>query len=431
MQGGEIHYLKNKNGFISILSVFLFLTIISMLFFVGFEFTNMSELKHKTTNITEEISKIASTQVNLINLSNGDIQFDDAKVEELINRILIKSFRLDENLNPTEISPLKSQPIVSIYTVDEIFNMNTEFTTDEGFTYFIEEPSIIVHIYLEPKGLLGDKVWTINAVSKCGIGFHKSSESLEISYNPIEGEDITFTMDSIVNPYRYNGNLNLKWEFSKLPMSSGGKISYSAMFKNEDFIPDTVTSTIKIEGLYNNGTPYFSLFNVPMYEEVDGSLLTLSTHPTVSPVVAVYSIYNPYDFDIVINWVSVGYPSLSGKIIAKSHQEIYFEVPNSMLLLAYTHGEVLNNGLIFADSTIVTSKNYVPTPNNNGQGLSSGELLRSSFVIPYDVPKGSVVSVWINASGKDTNDNPLVYNMPIREIGIIENNLEELLMFKY
>lgn len=422
--------MNNKKGFISVVALLIFSGLFIMIMFVGYQYTIAIEIKQKMINVSDEVAEISAFRLEESSLSNGILEFDEIRVRQQVEDILKDTFFLNDDLTPLSYSTLKETPTIIISYFDNPSVMGVPYSLPEGYEFTPETSSIVVQVEYTADLLFFTRDLNVQTVAIAEVDFKKSTEGLSIVLNPQTEEDILLTLEGVVNPYRFSGSFfPLMWDFSPLPLASGGKINFSAKFKDENFIPNNVTGTVKVEGVKEDGSMYLNVFDIPMYSVINGRNLITSTYPTPDASISVYKITNPYSFDIPVNWINISsLGSSTGKLIASASGDTFFEVPESIILITYTHGKLLTNGISFGNTTIETPRDYIAVDNNGGSFIDSGLLVSSQFIVPDDAPDGSVVSIWINSDGKDVNGTELTYQMPSRVIGVTEHNMKDIII---
>ncbi|MDF2879450.1 MAG: hypothetical protein K0R54_7 [Clostridiaceae bacterium] len=426
--------LRDKSGSISIVTVILVSILLPLLLFIYVEFNYSLTIKERCQIINDNIASSAIMSIDETNLQDGMLEIDDIKAEEIATKLMAESYYLNSDLTLNNDSLLREEPELKVYVVNETSDYGTEFVTDEGYKFMIYNPSVIVYTNVKPRGIIFDKAIELQSLTVKQVQFDKSESQKSITSSPVNG-NITFYVDEVINPYEFNEDNPFEpvmWNFTKLPLSAGTNLSFSANVNDINLEVNSVNARIRI-----TGTDYNKNFLIPMSatETIVANKLSLSTNPTPSSDISTWVIYNPYSKKIAVDWFNITRLS-GGKVFANPKGYTYFETPigflGSTVLLVTVNGKSISNGLLTA-TKIIAPRSYVPVDNNNASGFSNvSSNYLGNFLLPENIPNNAQVYISIEARGTNNNNNlsETRYFPSLgaeAQFGYIQNNINELI----
>lgn len=146
--------IKEKKGFISIVSIILGSSLFISFMWLTMDLTYYIQQNRSTKNILDNASASAVTRVNESTLGSGNIKFIESEVKEMAMAILKGDLFLDDNNNPLPQSPLRNAPEIEILAIDNVDRVNGTNVSVAGVkTINVKNPTVIVYAKLPIKGL--------------------------------------------------------------------------------------------------------------------------------------------------------------------------------------------------------------------------------------------------------------------------------------
>lgn len=266
-------FLKEKTGSISIFVLLLLSFMVGFLLFFLAETSNYYFLKNKYQSINNHIASAAVSNLDNELLRQGLIWIDEDKAQEQAEKMLKESYRLDDNLSIKRNYLLKSDPVFSIYVIND-YSGGEIFTTDEGYDIPIYNPSVVIYTKCQPTGIFFNLTLDIQSITIQEVKFDNSGTSLVVPSTP-EPADINLYIDNVVNPYRFTTThpfVELQWSFPPVPMTAGGDVTISANINDAKVNIDTVSTVVQISGVNPDETLYNNTQTIEMAHDEESTL---------------------------------------------------------------------------------------------------------------------------------------------------------------
>lgn len=155
--------ITKKEGFMTLL-IFLFITSMLPLFLFCFvEIQYLYQIKDKAQYINDHVASAAVRSIDTSLLSQGIIEINEQQAQEIGKKLFQINYHLQDDWALPSDSFLKAPPYFKIYVVNS--NVQSEFTTDEGVTFTISHPSVIVYSSIKPKGIFFNKLVNLQSYS--------------------------------------------------------------------------------------------------------------------------------------------------------------------------------------------------------------------------------------------------------------------------
>jgi len=135
-----------------------------LFFFV--EMNHLWSIKDKAQYINDNMANASVRSINKELLAEeGIIEIIPSEAELVAENILKESYQLNDDFSLPEKSFLKESPILKVYTINHSSVEGIDFETDEGRTFKIYEPTIIVYSSIKPKGVFFNKLVDMQSYS--------------------------------------------------------------------------------------------------------------------------------------------------------------------------------------------------------------------------------------------------------------------------
>ncbi len=429
--------LKDRQGAVTINIIIVSIVLIPLFFFLTVELNYIYLAKFKFQNFNDRIALSASMAVDKESLSGGIIRIDEEMARERADKRIVTCYRMTDIYTLGDYSYLRELPDVKIYVVNDVPPGGMEFATDEGYSYDLKNPAVIVYAEYKPKGIMFSGMTNLKEISAYEVKFKESGSILQIPSTP-EVAPMSIYVTNVTNPYRFNKASPFTeklWSFPAVPMSVGSNVEIATSVNDASLNVNSVRGYITVEGQNEDGQHYSYTEMAEMVPggDVSGSGLSLRTVASPDANTATWVITNPYNMNIIVNW-SLNDGS-TGSVVASPAGDTYFEtssVSPVTTIHASANGEVLTNGILNSSNEIAP-RTYSPVPNNNGNGLLLTNRFYYEFNVPDNCPTGATVSVHFEAQGTDSvTGDPRVVIYPVdgqANIGIVENKIEGLLLY--
>jgi hypothetical protein len=241
--------MRDEKGFVSVLLVFMVCFTLPFFLFHMVEMNYLYGSKDKFQNFNDAAAVAAVMQMDEEYLKDGTINVVEAEAKKIVERILAENYGLDDNLLPKSNSYIKNKPVIKVYVVNP--DMQMDFAIDEGFTYTVKNPTVVVYTEAKPKGIFFDKFVTIKSLSAYEVSF-KTGRGAKITNDPLTTSDgLILTMKHVINPLSFSKNsdlLPIDWQFSSLPMAAGGNIEFTLKSTKANVNLDSASYDLKVVG---------------------------------------------------------------------------------------------------------------------------------------------------------------------------------------
>jgi hypothetical protein len=160
-----IEKLKKKDGWVTLLIIFVLSTMLPIFLFFFVEMNYLYGVKDKAQYIADDISSSAVRSVDATKLTSGVVAIDEVEAKDVATSVFIKNYDLNDDLSIKGKSMLRENPTLKVYVINPTTNTGESFTTDEGYTYTIYQPSVIVYTSIKPKGVFFNRLVNIQTLS--------------------------------------------------------------------------------------------------------------------------------------------------------------------------------------------------------------------------------------------------------------------------
>lgn len=160
-----IEKLKKKDGWVTLVVIFVLSTMLPIFLFFFVEMNYLYGVKDKAQYIADDMSSSAVRSLSQLKLNGGKVEIDPIEATEVANELLKENYDLNDDFSLKQDSMLREAPIVKTYVINPSSNSGESFTTDEGYTYTIYEPTVIVYTSIKPKGVFFNRLVNIQTLS--------------------------------------------------------------------------------------------------------------------------------------------------------------------------------------------------------------------------------------------------------------------------
>lgn len=283
--------LLDKTGSVSLFGLLLLSVLIPMFLFITVELTHYWDMKTKFQGITDSVALAAITEIDEANLPYGVIKIDETRAEDKATDLFCKNLGLNTALEIIDSSNslLSANPTLKVYVVNDVPAGGTTLTTDEGMTFNLSKPSVVVYTAIRPRNLITkNSIANIQCISVYEVQFRSPSAQLVIGSSPLGGDQIDIYSSNVVNPARFNSTYpfsELQWEFANIPFSAGAQTTISATMNG------TWASILSFDAqiILSSGT-YNNVLTLPMTPGVDKTYNVSFILPNDCPVGATVDV---------------------------------------------------------------------------------------------------------------------------------------------
>ncbi|WCF11403.1 cobalt ABC transporter permease (plasmid) [Paenibacillus thiaminolyticus] len=265
--------LKQRKGYISIIMIFFIATALPFLLFFFVELNHIYNMKDKFQSFADASASGAIMQLEREQVSDGKLILDKLEAERIAHELIKSNYALDEQMGVSIESPVTETPHVKVYTIGFESDGNrdeTEFITEEGFVYSINNPTVIVYTESKPKGMFYSRFVNIRTISAYEIDFKRGHEA-EINQTPQNSNDgIVLTMKRIVNPLSVSSvRFPLDWPFTRLPLLAGTNMEISLQSTSPNVKLDNGSYNLILQGNSYDKIVSRSMRKISDYELTD------------------------------------------------------------------------------------------------------------------------------------------------------------------
>lgn len=158
--------LKQKDGWVSLLVMCFIAVLLPLFLFFLVEMNHLWSLKDKAQYINDNMASASVRSIDKELLAEeGIIKILPSEAEQVAEMILKESYQLNDDFSLPEKSFLKEPPVLKVYTVNHSSVEGMNFTTDEGRTFKIYEPTVIVYSSIKPKGIFFNRMVDMQSYS--------------------------------------------------------------------------------------------------------------------------------------------------------------------------------------------------------------------------------------------------------------------------
>jgi hypothetical protein len=164
---------KDKRGFISIYMILWMAVLIPILMFV---FVDVSHYVYEHVHlkaVSDNASASAVTQIKEDLVPQGILEIDEVSAEKVALDIIKHDLLLNNDLTPTENSPLKEKPTIQVHIVNITSESGYDFETPAG-TVKIYKPSVVVYGAYPVKGLFYNNGVVLQKVAVSQVQFRSN-----------------------------------------------------------------------------------------------------------------------------------------------------------------------------------------------------------------------------------------------------------------
>ena len=180
-----IRKLKEKDGWITLLIIFVLSTILPIFLFFFVELNYLYGLKDNAQYIADNSASSAVRSINQEQFNAGIIEINNDEAKEVSTELFKRNYKLNDDLTVNEDSMLREDPAFKTYVINPVSDAGEPFTTDEGYTYTIYHPTVIVYTSVKPKGVFFNKVVNLQTISIHEVK-KKNVETRSETSNPTE-----------------------------------------------------------------------------------------------------------------------------------------------------------------------------------------------------------------------------------------------------
>lgn len=251
--------LLKKNGYVSILVIFMVGFTMPFFMFYFVELNHLYTVKDKYQAFADSAASGAVMQLERGQIQDGKLVLDEDEAREVAEQLLARNYNLTDDLHVTDDSLTTETPVIKIYTVgfDEEDDANpTIFTTDEGFVYNINHPTVIVYTETKPRGIFYSQFVGIQTISAYEVSY-KTGTNLDVDNTPqMTSDGLVLVMNRLVNPISFPESSSLfpmDLGVDPLPMAAGGNMELSIVSTNPDVVLNDAIYELRIGGgTYSN-----------------------------------------------------------------------------------------------------------------------------------------------------------------------------------